>query len=197
MATTIDWFGGDGVNEIVPAESGADDTLGFFGANFGFSIRVGEWNNTSFVTNDNGTTNFGQVPNTAFANISGAFVASELTATELLEVDNTESTLRIRLQTDSSVATQNSAFRAFDRVNIDNNPSGVTINAAEMLKPNPVIRGSGDTNWTTIAGSGATLDLDPHVAASSVHEWYVSLTASPLSIGEKTNLGFYFETEFL
>jgi len=195
MATTIDWFGGDAANEIVPAESGVNDTLGFFGANFGFSIRVGEWNNTSFVTNDIGTTNNGQVPNLRFANTSGAFVASELTATELLEIDNSEATLRIRLATDSSVGTQNSAFRAFDRVNINNNPSGVTINAAEIIKPDPV-RGSGDVIWTTIAGTGA-LSFDDQVAASSVHVWYVGVTASPQSIGEKTDLGFYFETEFL
>ena len=195
MATTIDWFGGDGANEILPAESGASDTLGFFGANFGFSIRVGEWNNTNFVTDDIGTTNFGQVPNLRFANISGAFVASELTATELLEVDNSEATLRITLSTDSSVGTQNSAFRAFDRVSIANPPSGVTVNAAEIIKPDPV-RGSGDTNWTTIAGTG-DLDFTNQVAASSVHQWYVAVTVSPDSIGEKTDLGFYFETEFL
>ncbi len=196
MATTIDWFGGDGANEIVPAESGSNDTLGFFGANFGFSIRVGEFNNTNFVTDDNGVTNFGQAPNLRFANISGAFVASELTATELLEVDNTETTLRIRLNTDGSVGTQNSAFRAFDRVAIGNDPSGVTVRAAEMLKPSPSIRGSGSVNWETIAGA-TDLSLFDQVAASSIHEWYVALTVSPDSIGEKTDLGFYFETEFL
>ena len=195
MATTIDWFGGDAANEILPAESGASDTLGFFGANFGFSIRVGEWNNTNFVTDDIGTTNFGQVPNLRWANTSGAYVASELTATELLEVDNSEATLRIRLQTDSAVGTQNSAFRAFDRVSIANFPSGVTVNAAEIIKPDPV-RGSGDTSWTTIAGTG-DLNFDDQVAASSVHSWYVGVTVSPDSIGEKTDLGFYFETEFL
>ena len=196
MATTIDWFGGDAANEIVPAESGVNDTLGFFGANFGFSIRVGEFNNTNYVTDDIGTTNFGQVPNLRWANVSGAFVASELTATELLEVDNSEATLRVRLSTDSSVGTQNSAFRAFDRVNINSDPSGVTVLAAEIIKPNPVIRGSGDTNWTAIAGT-TDLTLDDQVAASSVHAWYLGVTVSPDSIGEKTDLGFYFETEFL
>ncbi len=196
MATTIDWFGGDGANEILPAESGASDTLGSFGANFGFSIRVGEFNNTSFVTNDNGTTNFGQVPNLRWANVSGAFVASELTASELLEVDNTEATLRIRLQTDSSVGTQNSAFRAFDRVSIASSPSGVTVRAVEIRKPSPSIRGSGNTNWTTIAGTG-DLGLFDQVAASSLHEWYVGITVSPDNIGEKTDLGYYFESEFL
>jgi hypothetical protein len=197
MATTIDWFGGDGANQILPAESGDNDTLGFFGAGFGFSIRVGEYNNTCYVTNDNGTTSYGQTPNLRWANSSGAYVASETVATELLEVDNTEATLRITLNTDSDVQTQNSAFRAFDRVNIDNNPSGVTMLAAEINKPSPSVRGSGDTFWSNIAGSGSVLSLDDHLAASGTHQWYVGLTASPLTIGEKTNLGFYFETEFL
>ena len=197
MSTTIDWYGGDAANEIVPAGSGDNDTVGFFGSNFGYSIRVGEYNNTSYVTNDTGTTNYGQVPNLQYANTSGAYVASELTATELLEVDNTEATLRIRLQTDSSVQTQNTSFRAFDRVNINNDPSGVTVYAAEMVKPSPSIRGSGDTYWTQIYGSGSTLSLDDQTTASGTHAWYVGLTVSPTSIGEKTNLGYYFETEFV
>ena len=197
MATTINWFGGDGANEILPAESGDNDTLGFFGAGFGFSIRVGEYNNTCYATNDNGTVNHGQVPNLRWVNTSGAYVSSELVGTELLEIDNTETTLRITLNTDSNVQTQNSSFRAFDRVNIDNNPSGVTILAAEINKPSPSTRGSGDVNWTTIAGSGSTLSMDDQLLASGVHLWYVGITASPTSIGEKTNLGFFFETEFL
>lgn len=197
MATTITWYGGDGANQILPAESGANDTLGFFGAGFGFSIRVGEYNNTSYVTNDNGTTSYGQVPNLKYANTSGAYVASETVATELLEVDNSEATLRITLATDSSVQTQNTAFRAFDRSDIDSNPVGVTVYAAEINKPSPSIRGSGDTYWTAVAGSGSVLGLDAHTAASGTHQWYVGVSATPLSIGEKTNIGFYFETEFL
>lgn len=196
MTTTIDWFGGDGANEIVPAESGTFDTLGFFGAAFGFSIRVGEWNNTCRVTNDNGTSENGQIPNLRYFNASGAYVGSDLVARELVEIDADEATLRIRLSTDSAVGTQNTAFRAFDRVDINNGPSGVTINAAEILKPLPSVRGSGDIFWTSIAGTGSLI-LEDQVAASSVHVWYVGLTASPLSIGEKTDLGFYHETEFL
>lgn len=197
MATTIDWKGGDQVNPIVPAESGDNDTLGFFGAGFGFSIRVSEWNNTSFVTNDNGTTNHGQVPNLRWANESGAYVASETVASELLEVDNSEATIQIKLETDSDVQTQNSSFRAFDRVNINNDPSGVTILAAEINKPETLVRGSGDTHWETIAGSGSTLSFDDQLLGSGTHQWYVGITVTPQSIGEKTNLGFYFETEFL
>lgn len=206
MATTIKWGAPAGLNpendpspEIVPAESGTYDTLGFFGSAFGFSIRVGEYNNTSYVTNDDGTANNGSVPNLRYdtASNSGAYVGAESVATELLEVNNTEATLKIKLSTDTSVQTQNTSFRAFDRVNIDNNPSGVTVQAAEINKPSPSFRGSGDASWTSVAGSGSTLALDDQLLSSGVHVWYVGLSVTPTSIGEKTNLGFYFETEFL
>lgn len=197
MVATIGWKGGDGVNTIVPAESGANDTFGFFGANFGYSIRVGEYNNTSFVTTDNGSANHGQCPNLRYANVSGAYVASELTATELREVNNDEASLQITLTNDTAVQTRNTAFRAFDRANINNNPSGVTIYAAEVLKDSVLVRGSGDTNWTQIYGSGSTLSMEDHLYGSGTHRWYVGLTATPTSIGQKTQIGFYFETEFL
>lgn len=196
MATTISWAGGDGANAILPANSGDNDTLGSFGAGFGFSIRVGEYNNTNYVTNDNGTTNYGQCPNLRYANVSGAYVASEVVATELLQVDNSEATLRIRLNTDTSVATQNASFRAFDRSNINNNPSGVVVYAAEINKPG-VLRGSGDSHWLQVYGSGSTLSLDNQAFVTGVHDWFIGITVSPTSIGQKTNLAYYFETEFI
>jgi hypothetical protein len=197
MTTTITWRGGDGANEIVPAESGNNDTLGFFGANFGYSIRVGDFNNTCFVTTDNGSANHGQVPNLRWANVSGAYVASELTATELLEINNDEATLQITLTNDTAIQTRTTSFRAFDRSNINNNPSGVTIYGAEILKDQVSVRGSGDQFWTNIYGSGSTLSMEDHLYGSGTHRWYVGLTATPLSIGQKTQIGFYFETEFL
>jgi len=198
MATTIRWYAGDGSPEILPAASGGLNTLGFFGSNFGFSIRVGEYNNTSFRTNQNGTSNGGALPNLRYANVSGAYVAGELTATELREVDNDETTLKITLVTDNAIQTQNASLRAFDRVDIDNNPSGVTIRAAEVRKFLTGDRGSGNTNWSTIAGSGSTLSLYDQITADfTTHDFFIALSATPTSIGEKTNIGFYFETEFL
>ena len=198
MATTIQWFGGDGTPEIQPAASGGLNTAGFFGSAFGFSIRVGEFNNTTYRTNSNGTTNGGALPNNKFFNSSGTFVGPELIARELLTVDNDDATLQILLTTDSAIKTQNSSFRAFDRISINNDPSGVTIRASEVRKDQTGVRGSGDISWSIIAGSGATLSLaDQTTDDFTAHRWYVALTATPTSIGEKTNIGFYFETEFL
>ena len=198
MASTIRWFGGAGSPEIAPAASGGFNTLGFFGASFGFSIRVGEYNTTTFRTNANGTSNGSQLPNIKFANSSGAYVGASLVAEELLEIENTLATLNVRLTTDTAIKTQNSNFRAFDRVNINNNPSGVYIAAAEIEKDNASVRGSGDQFWQQIFGSGSVLTLSDQTTANSTqHDWYIALTASPLSIGEKTEIGFYWETEFL
>jgi hypothetical protein len=198
MASTIQWFGGAGSPEIAPAASGGLNTLGFFGASFGFSIRVGEYNTTTFRTNSNGTSNGSQLPNIKYANASGAFVGASLVAEELLEIENALSTLNIRLTTDNAIKTQNSRFRAFDRVNINSNPSGVWIGAAETRKDQALVRGSGNQFWQQIFGSGSVLALEDQTTANStVHDWFIQLTASPLSIGEKTEIGYYFETEFL
>jgi hypothetical protein len=198
MATTVQWFGGAGSPEIAPAASGGFNTVGFFGASFGFSIRVGEYNNTTYRTNANGTSDGSQLPNLRFANISGAFAGASIVAEELLEINNSEATLLIRLTTDNPIKTQNSNFRAFDRVSINNNPSGVTIRAAEIRKNQSPVRGSGNTNWTVVAGSGSVLNLfDQTTANNTIHDFYVGLTGTPNSIGEKTEIGYYFETEFL
>lgn len=191
MATTIDWFGGNFVNQILPAESGTYDTLGHFGGGFGLSIRVGFYNDTSWVTNDDGTAQNGQVPNVKYASLTGCYTPAIVNPRLLTALATSEATLGIRLITDSSVQTQNSAFRAFDRVSIDNAPSGVTIKAFEVKAG-----GSGDSVWTTIAGTGS-LTLDNQTTASGTHIWYVAVTASPNSIGEKRDIGYYFETEFL
>ena len=198
MATTIQWFGGAGTPEIQPAASGGLNTCGFFGSSFGFSIRVGEYNNTTYRTSSDGTTNGSALPNLRWANTSGAYVGADITAQELLEIENAEATLNILLTTDSAIKTQNTKFRAFDRVDINNNPSGVTIYACEIMKDNALVRGSGDANWTLIAGSGDVLSLaDQTTDDFTTHNFYIGLTASPTSIGEKTAIGLYWESEFL
>lgn len=197
MASTIRFFAGDGSPEIQPAASGGLNTVGFYGGSFGLSIRVGEYNDNTYRTNSDGSSNGGLMPNLKFANSTGAYVSTEITATELLEVENTEATLKVQLTTDTSVATQNTKFRSYDRSSINSDPSGVTVRAAEIRKDQALVRGSGDSSWTAIAGSGSVLSLDDQSDPATTHNWWIGLTATPDSIGEKTNFAFYFETEFV
>lgn len=198
MATTLNFLSPANPSlEVLPAASGGFNTIGFYGPGFGLSVRVGEYNETTFRTTEDGSTDGSALPNLRYANTSGAYVASEIVATELTSVENSEATLRIRLTTDSAVSTQNAKFRTFDKTSINSAPSGVTVYAAEIIKPSGAVPGSGDTNWTEIYGSGSVLSLDDQATAATEHNFYIGLTCTPDSIGEKTNFAFYFECEFL
>lgn len=73
--------------------------------------------------------------------------------------------------------------------------------------------GSGDRTWTTPAGSGVVLSFaqSPGVSGlaagdgvstlsyrqSKRHDWYAALSASPDSIGNKTQYGMFFSLEYI
>ncbi len=201
MATTVTWRGGDGNDPIDP--SGSNNTVGFFGASFGQSVRVGEFQDGSFVTDSNGSTNFGALQNDKF--ISSTEIDVDAGGTELLTAINVnETTLRIQFNNDTPVELQNSSFRAFDRISINNPPSGVTVQSFEAAgipsgHTSPATSETntdGDSTWTQISGA-TDLTLIQQSGISADHYHYIGLSVSPIQIGQKTDLGFYYETEFL
>ena len=108
--------------------------------------------------------------------------------------------------------TQNAKIRIFDRVNINNDPSGVTQKVAELIHPatSQAVTGSGDTSWSEPVGSSVILDLADSPGESGEfagngtvstydddrHDWYLALSASPDSIGSKL-YALYVELEYL
>lgn len=194
MATTLKFLNpANNTIEILPAASGGLNTVGFYGPGFGLSVRVGEFNETTFRTTEDGQTNGTQLPNVRYASATGAYIAASIIPQLLQTILTSEATLQIELTTDVAVQTQNAVFRTFDKTSIDNPPSGVDVYAAEVASG----VASGDTTWTQIQGSGTVLGLDDQTVAATTHNWYVALSSTPTSIGEKTNFAFYFETEFL
>jgi hypothetical protein len=98
---------------------------------------------------------------------------------------------------------------AYDRSNKNNNPSGVTVYAAEIIHPNnnQDFSGSGSANWINIFGSGSVLTLSNgpgtsglHIngpnTSSARHDWYIAISASPNTVGSK-EFGSYYELEYL
>ena len=198
MATTLKFYNpANPAIEILPAASGGLNTIGFYGPGFGLSVRVGDFNEGTYRTTEDGQTDGTALPNLRWANISGAYVAGEIPITPLLEVLDSEATLRIELMTDVAVTTQNGVFRAFDKSSVDDAPSGVDVYSAEIRNTaGPV--GSGDTFWTAqLGGSGTVMAVDDKTVAGTTHNWWIALSSTPTSIGEKTNFAFYFETVFL
>jgi hypothetical protein len=73
---------------------------------------------------------------------------------------NQDSAINLRFTNDVPVKTQNAQLRVFDRVNKDNDPSGVTCQVAQIVHPwSGDLSPSGSATWANADGSGVVLDL--------------------------------------
>ena len=216
--------------------------LGFFGGSFGQSVQLNSFQDTTYITNGNGSTNGGAGNNVKYSTDAKAFAGGIVPATGLKYIPNEKASLNVRFTNDTAVRTQNCKLRIFDRVNKDHAASGVITRVAELLHPSTSysVEGSGDTTWwgssthdgsdaqgtyagssnpsnrlptgtNTVGGSGIFVPLAQSPGPSGYysgngsantgqytqHDWYVGLTASPDSIGSKTQYGLYVELEYL
>jgi hypothetical protein len=182
--------------------------LGFYGPSFGQSVQVGQHQDTTFITNSNGTLQGPQANNNRWTHPASASV-NGASSISLLAVPNFLSTLNIRFTNSTPVRTQNARLYIFDRSNINNNPSGVTCRVAQVVHPDPVqnVNGSGSSVWETPRGSSfMNLIASPGMSGnrpngasttSARHDWYTALSPSPDSVGSKELFGLYFECEYL
>lgn len=222
--------------------------LGFFGGGFGISVPVNEYQNTTFVTNANGTASGVRCSNVKYQDTpsfpnSGCLIQSNSVVTGTSGIPNIAAPLNIRFEHDEGVRVQNCKLRIFDRSDISQHADGVTTQVYEVRHPNPIEgvnfganrgplrhRGEvGEHGWVQFADgfpmfdmpltagpgpSGLNTSSDEVLAATdgtytnwiaqsgeacraTRHDWYVALSASPDSIGSKTNFGLYFTLEYL
>ena len=235
---TITFYAGNGT--VLQNLSGSG--LGFFGGAFGQSVELNKYQDTTFITNSNGTVEGTSSDNTQQVNDGSGYVTSIVPATGLKFIPNNRASLNVRFTHGSAVKTQNTTMRIFDRVAANNPASGVWTKIAQLIHPwntfgsaaTPAGLGSGDEFWWgsalhastptlgnpdvrlpnnsfTVGGSGLIVDLakapgpSGEYAADGTgstyqsvqHDWYVALTASPRSIGSKTQYGLYISLEYL
>lgn len=202
----IDFYAGENFSIDNLAGSG----LGFYGGGFGFSVNVGEYQDTTFITNGAGTSQGPQVDNIKWLNIGSGIVNGASSGIPLTSIPNYLATLNVRFTHSSAVKTQNVKLRIYDRTSINNPASGVTTKVADIIHPNTTQTndGSGDTTWNTPTGSSVIMDLvaspgmsglRPNGADTSAdrHDWYEAISASPDSIGSKSLFGLYIELEYI
>lgn len=187
--------------------------LGFFGPGFSNSVNVSEYQQTTFITNANGTVQGAQVNNIKYQNTASGIINSATSGVWLTQIPNNLATLNIRFTHGSAINAQNVKVYIYDRSSINNNASGVTTKFAEIIHPDTVQNnnGSGDTTWLTPNGSGVTVTLAPSPGISGLyagngsnslrtdtrHDWYAAISASPDSVGAKTNYGLWVQLEYL
>lgn len=206
MSASVEFWVGDGNNINNVAGSG----LGFYGTGgFGYSIAIGSYNGRTFITDSTGTDQGPECNNNQYVNTSGVLVGQEGAGIPLVNLPNYLSTLNIRFTNDTAVKLQTVKLYACDGVSKNNNPSGVTVYAAEIIHPNVVqnATGSGDSTWANIYGSGSILSLcdGPGLSGlspngpdteSTQHDHFVAIAVTPTSVGAKTAQLVY-ECEYL
>jgi hypothetical protein len=184
--------------------------IGFYGdSGFGYSVAVGSYQGRSFITDSTGTSQGPEVDNCKYLNTSGVIVGQTGSGIHLLALPNYLSTVNIRFTNSPAVKTQNVKAYGYDRSNKNNDPSGVTLQIAEIIHPNnnQSMTGSGSTVWNNTHGSGSILTLSSGPGTSGLspngtnttdiqHDWYLAMSATPTSVGAKT-FGLYVELEYL
>jgi hypothetical protein len=179
MATFV-WTGQgtDGSNNIT---IDASDKIGFYGSAFGNAITVGQYqdtthNETSGGAHDCPNSNAVHLHNVKY--LTGSTFALDGGSSETLNGTNlttAECTLKINFSHGSSVATSAATFWAYDGTTDSAVPTDVTFQCAEQ----------GDTAWSNAEGSGAAMTLDDNTTSTS-HDYFLALSASPESVGDKT-----------
>jgi len=221
--------------------------LGFFGGGFGISVPVGQRQDTTYITNADGTYNDGRIQNTKYmTNTTTSFNGGSAVNNNTLP--NRYAPLNIRFTHEEPVKVQNCKLRIFNRTNINQPAVGVTTYVYENRHPYPKTQASDDTafsldsrgetnhewfdyqpavtpedmSFSSSPGTSGlnTVSNDPIVTQypnrtgpdgnslawgsksgallrDTRHDWYVSLSAEPDSIGSKTEYGLYFTLEYL
>ena len=209
MAPTIRFFANNG-GTFVDHLNGSG--LGFYGSTFGQSVQVGQYQDTTYVTNATGTVNAWLANNVKFISDASGSVNGGATQ-NIRTIPNKDTTLNIRFTNDTAVKTQNIELRIYDRSDIARAASGVVAKIASIVHPSVSSAGpsgSGSSLWVTFdsttGGSGMSLWASPGLSGlspngadttSDTHDWYIAASLSPSSIGSKTQVGLYVSLEYL
>lgn len=212
MAAAINFYAGEGAGVWTDLSTSG---LGFFGASFGTSVQVGEYQDSTFISASDGSPPAGpEATNCKYVNASGVSVNGDDTVAPSAVAINS-GTLNIRFTFDTDVKTQNCELRIFDRSTINNGAVGVTTQVVQICNGGSGVSSTGTAlapashpGWVAPSGSGVTVALlsSPGTSGASPdgtateddrHDWYVGISASPLSIGSKEQFGLYVQLEYL
>lgn len=215
---TLAFNAGQGANIANLQGSG----LGFYGSGGGgTSVLVGEWQDSTFVASANGLITGAQADNIKYPGHLASGLVNGNGPYPLTGIPNVNATLNINFSHSTAVAVQNARARIYDRTTTTSAASGVHCRFAEIRNLNGGVgaplpattKGSGDTIWRNGSVTGhqeyvINLAMSPGYSGewSSVgysggtakeHDWYLAISASPESIGSKTEFGLYVNLEYL
>lgn len=128
--------------------------LGFYGSTFGSSVQIGSYQNKTYVTNANGTTNGGNATNIKYGDHPGTGICERVNSgIPLVRLNGDARTFDVTFYHTTPVNVQNVQFRVYDRENINNPASGVNTKVAELVNFNNLSYSS----WNSSPGADNTL----------------------------------------
>jgi hypothetical protein len=126
--------------------------LGFYGSTFGASVSTTSYQDSTYLTDENGESNFGSARNVKFLNPSGAIAGTNKETGCLTAINGTEATLLIHFAHTSNVKVQNAQLRIYDRTSIDNAAVGVVTKVAEIVNYAGATEFGGVNGWQNNGG---------------------------------------------
>lgn len=193
-----------------PGNTSGANHVGFFGAGgpegTPFAVIVDRYQDKTYITNTSGTNlgadpfglpGSGELINHKYVSSSTVNV-SGLGETALINVTSESGTLLVRFEsTVGEVQTQNGIVYTVNlnaSSGVDDVSSVVTNLKVQGYEPTV------DSTWTQMAGAGAIdnrlLLLDRNTA-EVIHDFFVGLSASPETVGERSDFGLFAVIEFL
>lgn len=214
MAAAITFYAGQGAGVFVNLSSSG---LGFFGATFGTSVQVGQYQDSTFITTSNGASEGPQATNCKYDTSDGSgVIINDDAAIVPSAVPINSGTMNIRFTNDSTpVKTQNAELRIFDRDTITNGATGVITQVLQVVNGGSGVSSSGTveapashSGWLAPSGDTVAMSLLSSAGSGGLspsgtntedsrHDWYICMSASPINIGPKTAFGLYVQLEYL
>jgi hypothetical protein len=170
---TFTWY----LQGTSPTTIGATDILQFAKATFDSPVTITEYNDSTHVESSTGTDlSTGNTPkNSKF--LTSSTVSINGGASEPLSgVTTANSPLKINFSHGVAVITYDAVFYAYDGTTTTVAPTDVTFKAAEQ----------GNSTWTTAGGSASAVALANNSSPATSHDFFLLVSSSPDSVGEKT-----------
>ena len=127
--------------------------LGFYGSSFGASVSTNDYQDSTYLTDENGESNFGSARNVKYLNPSGLIGGTNKETGVLTGMNGTEATLLIHFDHTTKVKVQNAQLRIYDRVNIDNAAVQVITKVAEIVNFRGLTTWNVEGGWLTTGGA--------------------------------------------
>lgn len=140
--------------------------FGFYGATFGSSVQISSYQESTFVTNGDGTTEGPEANNVKFTNWASGDPALG-SGVPLAKINSNVASLVMNFDHTTAVNVQNVQMRVYDRANISYPASGVNTKLAEVVN----FDGKSYTAWKSSAGPSNVATNSNQVGSGDLFWW--------------------------